>query len=479
MPLAGRPQGGPASARPDLIRAENEKPGTTDWMLVTSRLDRRERWRSPQIEGFCSRTSVRAGETLAIAVSTRPPSPFVIDVYRLGYYGGKGGRHVLRLGPLKGAVQADPKVGSQRLRECPWEPAATLRIPAEWPSGVYLGKLTAERGGVQSYVIFIVRDDRRCDFLFQCSDTTWAAYNCWPTGWSLYHDGRKEWYSGPGVQVSWDRPYAKYWDLVDAPLSLGSGEFLLWEFPVAFWLEKRGYDVSYIGNVDTHNDGPGLLRAKAWLSIGHDEYWTMEMFENVQSAVSQGTHAGFFSSDTCWGVIRLLSSSRGASDRGITRIGKFGPVDPRELGEYPELALFEENAPSEAGLIGARNVYPYVGYADWICADEKSWIFEGTGMKNGDAIPGLVGWEIMGRPADIPGLRVVASGRIRTRGVEETYAATLYAGARGNFVFNASTCWWGDGLSAPPGYVRPWQRLRGPDPRVERITANLLDRFRA
>ena len=24
-------------------------------------------------------------------VSTNPPSPFVIDVYRLGYYGGKGG----------------------------------------------------------------------------------------------------------------------------------------------------------------------------------------------------------------------------------------------------------------------------------------------------------------------------------------------------------------------------------------------------
>jgi hypothetical protein len=40
-------------------------------------------------------------------------------------------------------------------------------------SGVYLGKLTAQRDGVQSYIIFIVRDDRKADFLFQCSDTTW------------------------------------------------------------------------------------------------------------------------------------------------------------------------------------------------------------------------------------------------------------------------------------------------------------------
>ena len=105
--------------------------------------------------------------------------------------------------------------------------------PRGWPSGVYLGKLTAEKDGLQSYVIFIVRDDRACDFLFQCSDTTWSAYNRWPDQWSLYDDGKKQWYWGPGVRVSWDRPYGKYCQVVDAPLSQGSGEFLLWEFPLA------------------------------------------------------------------------------------------------------------------------------------------------------------------------------------------------------------------------------------------------------
>ena len=36
------------------------------------------------------------------------------------------------------------------------------------------------------------------------------------------------------------------------------------------------------------------------------------------------------------------------------------------------------------------------------------------------------------------------------------------------------------GLAAPPGYVRPsvYTSPRGPDPRVERITANLLERMR-
>jgi len=47
---------------------------------------------------------------------------------------------------------------------------------------VYLGRLTtlpdkANTPYWQSYVIFIVRDDRPADFLFQCSDNTWQAYN--------------------------------------------------------------------------------------------------------------------------------------------------------------------------------------------------------------------------------------------------------------------------------------------------------------
>jgi len=55
-----------------------------------------------------------------------------------------------------------------------------ILVPEGWPSGVYLAKLTEEREKLQSYMIFVVRDDRKCDFLFQCSDTTWAAYNRWP-----------------------------------------------------------------------------------------------------------------------------------------------------------------------------------------------------------------------------------------------------------------------------------------------------------
>lgn len=469
------------AAQRDLIRAENEKPGTTDWQLKTVRIDPRSRYRSPGIEGYCSRTSLRAGERLQILVSTNPASPFTIDVYRLGYYGGKGGRHFERLGPFAGKVQPDPHIGEERLRECRWEPAVEFAIPSDWPSGVYVGKLTAERDALQGYVIFIIRDDRACDFLFQCADSTWSAYNRWPDQWALYDDGHKEWYVGPQTRVSWDRPYAKYCQVIDNPLFTGSGSFMLWEFPLAYWLEKEGYDVSYISTVDTHADGTGLLRAKGFLSVGHDEYWSREMYAHVKTAIDAGVSVGFLSSDTCWGLIPFWPSSHGAPHRVISRLGQFGPLEPGAVKNYPEMGRFEQFGPTEADLIGARNVYPYSGGADWICAAEKHWLFADTGMKNGDGIPGLVGFEWMGAPANIPGLQVVATGRIHFGGLDSRYAATNYPGPKDNIVFNCSTIWWADGLSAPPGYKTPSAHgatPKGPDRRVQQITTNLLRRMR-
>jgi hypothetical protein len=176
----------------DLIRAENDRDGTLDWQLTYTRVDSKMKWRSPMIEGFASHSSVRSGDALEFFVSTDPATPFTIDIYRMGYYRGKGGRHLTRLGPYKGKPQSVPAVGEKRLRECKWEPCTTLYIPKDWPSGVYLGKLSATKHRYQSYIVFIVRDDRAADFVFQCSDNTWQAYNQWPDGYSLYTNDRKD-----------------------------------------------------------------------------------------------------------------------------------------------------------------------------------------------------------------------------------------------------------------------------------------------
>jgi hypothetical protein len=464
------------------IAVENARPGTREWMLTNARIDPATKYRCPWIEGYCSHTSIRAGETLSIFVSTNPASPFTLDVYRMGYYGGTGGRLVRTFEPIPGKTQPDAPVGGKRLRDCQWEPALSFKIPGDWISGVYLGKLTTLADGTQSYVIFIVRDDRKADFIFQCSDTTWQAYNRWPSQFSLYDDGREQWYWGGGVEIGFNRPYGKYCQIFDAPLSTGSGEFLLWEFPIAYWLEQHGYDVTYISNLDTHTDLRGLLRAKGFLSVGHDEYWSIEMFNNMKGAIAQGLNVAFLSGNAVCGRILFHPDTNGHENRTFERVGVFGP--PGGTIEFKSMSSLAHERPYANELIGAHSTGPVTGGADWTCALPDHWLFASTGMKRGDSVPGLVGWEWHGDPANIPGLEVVATGPTFSAPGKPnggTYAATIYSGPKGNFVFNAATIWWGDGLSEPPGYVRPKAYIgpRGPHPAVQQITRNLLTRMLA
>ena len=152
--------------------------------------------------------------------------------------------------------------------------------------------------------------------------------------------------------------------------------------------------------------------------------------------------------------------------------------------EFKSMSGLTHERPYANELIGAHSTGPVTGGADWICARPDHWLFAGTSMKTGDSVPGLVGWEWHGDPAQIPGLEVVATGPTFSAPGKPnggTYTATIYPGPHGNFVFNAATIWWGDGLSAPPGYVRPkvYTEPRGPHPAVQQITRNLLERMRA
>jgi len=475
---------GHSSARErNWVRQENELTGTREWLLANPRTDPATKHRCAWIEGYCSRTRVRAGESLSVFVSTAPVSDFSLEIYRMGFYGGAGGRLVSKLGPFRGRTQAEPAVGRNRLRECDWQACTTFSIPHNWLSGVYLGKLTALSGGVQSYIIFIVRDNRPADIIFQCSDITWQAYNRWPDHFALYDNGKEQWWCGPGVEVSFDRPYGKYCQILDAPLSAGSGEWFLWEFPLAYWLEAGGYDVTYVSNLDTHSGAAGLKRAKGFLSVGHDEYYSIEMYQNLQHGIANGLNAAFLSGNTCCGRIELRQSSTGVRCRSFARTDYFGPRDEGMIQRFPSMAAFPHQSPAEGLLLGARsNVAPCTGGADWICSLPDHWIYEGAGMELGDRIPGLIGWEWHGDPAPIPGLAVLATGPTQDAPGKQnggTYTATIYEAPKGNFVFNASTCWWADGVAEPPGYVRPsvYTSPKGPDPRVQRITSNLLARM--
>ena len=464
----------------NLIIRENRRPGTDAWQLTYVYPNAGGGSRTTFVEGFCSHTSVRAGERLAIHLSADPATSVTVDVYRMGFYGGKGGRFVTRLGPFDVAPQPEPPVGPNRLRECRWARAVELEIPADWLSGVYLGKLSNAANRYQSYVVFIVRDGRRADVMFQCSDNTWQAYNKWPGGYSLYDAADPAAPLGGALngttRVSFDRPYGKYPQVVDQPLSVGSGEFLCWEFPLAFWLEAQGYDVTYTSNLDTQNDPDGLLRAKVMLSVGHDEYWSLRMFENVRRAIDRGLSVGFLSGNTCCFVAPLVPGSDNRPDRVFHRAGRYGGLLE---AEKPHMGPFDiPDPPNERTIIGARTISPFNGSGDWVVRKAGHWLFDGTGLKDGDAIPGLVGWEFHGDPAPIPGLDVVASAEtINSGAARATFTATVYPAPKGNWVFNASTIFWSMGLSDPPGVVPPhshYGRPHGPDERVQRITANFL-----
>jgi hypothetical protein len=472
----------PSKENPIVI--ENRKEGTTSWLIKVPEkhceYPDHQYCRRPQIEGFVSKASYLAGDTLSIFVSTDPASSYSLDIYRMGYYNGKGGRLVKSVGTLEGKPQTVPQAGKNNLVEARWDTAYQMVIPNDWTTGVYLGKLTALNDSSlhgsphgQAYVVFILKDDRNADIMFQCSDMTWQAYNRWPYWHSMYDEGQQPWSNTDGARISFDRPYALYINALPmdfAPLSNGSGEFLLWEFPLAFWLEKEGYDLTYIGNTDTHADGQGLLRSKAFLSIGHDEYWTPQMVDNVKNARDNGVNILFLSGNSVSGAVYLEPSSDGRPNRITGRL-----TDDRFL--------------NEAEIMGSTSYG--VGYGDIAFKETNHWIYEGTGIKEGDVAEDLIGWEYHGYPLKKDStLIVLGSGKIEpnkfAREDAPDHAMTIYSGPKGNFVFNAGTCIWNLPLSTPPGFQTPINNqgdqgkytlaYKKEDARIQRITKNLLER---
>jgi hypothetical protein len=460
-----------APAQKNAIRMENQKAGSRDWLITGVKEQHCEypenQWcRRKNIEGYVSHQTILAGEKLKVFVSTNPISDFRLDIYRMGYYGGDGARKMLSTGRLKGLMQAEPKPDSiTNLFECNWKENYSLTIPKDWLSGVYVGKLTAFKDSSQTYVIFIVRDQRKTDFLFQCSDMTWQSYNRWPYWHSLYDLRHLPWNNRPGTIISFNRPYGIYINNLPSdfnPYSFGAGEFLLWEYPLCYWMEKEGYDVSYISNIDTHNDALGLNRAKAFLSVGHDEYWTQEMYDNLVKARDRGLNILFLSGNSVSSILPLSPSADGTPAKIL------GPKRPFR---------------NEFELMG--NSSYGVGYADFVCKKPDHWLFKNTGMKMNDTIPDFIGWEYHGFPVkNDPSLIVLATSDSFKAScckddIMKPYAVTIYNGPKNNIVFNGATCFWSMPLAKTPCYQHPVNSGKPIDftkgyERVTQMTKNLF-----
>jgi hypothetical protein len=177
--------------------------------------------------------------------------------------------------------------------------SAEIVLPADAVSGVYLLRLDDKASHRSSFVSFVVRDDaRQADLIAQRSDFTDAAYNNWDGA-----GNKSSWYLGSPV-VTLDRPLRTAAAL--GGLFSYSAGYFTYEYPMIRWLEREGYDVKYVSNSDV--DARPLSGGKAFLSIGHDEYWTDAMRDHVEGARDAGMHLGFFSSDAVDGEIRFLDA---------------------------------------------------------------------------------------------------------------------------------------------------------------------------
>ena len=167
------------------------------------------------IQGFATDISVDQGQTISFKIDT-DATPYRLDIYRMGYYGGMGARKVATVNPSAHAAAEPAELPDRRARPA-WSTAATGRCRRRGPcrrppspASTSPRSMRTDTGGA-SHIVFVVRDDDgSSDLLFQTSDTTWQAYNQYG-GNSLYVGGPGP--AGRAYKVSYNRPFTTRGDV--------------------------------------------------------------------------------------------------------------------------------------------------------------------------------------------------------------------------------------------------------------------------
>jgi hypothetical protein len=429
-----------ASTSANPVQRENSLPGTPGWQIPAGA--------GTVITGYASETSVVPGQTVHLHVAAPPGSRYRVLVYRLGWYGGIGGRLIVCVPGCDSSRAAiaqpppttpDPVTG---LFRAPWAVTDRVEIPSDAVSGYYEAKLEIVGGshaGAVGSVPLIVRQSPSAPasaVLVQVPVNTWEAYNPWG-GKSLYQFGT----SRHAVEVSFDRPF-------DQKVFHNMGTEL--ELPWVRFLERNGVDVSYQTDADTDANPGSLLHHRLVFSIGHDEYWTQRMRGAFDRALALSTNLMFGSNSGEWRM-------RYAAGRRTIVEWRDPSIDPihdrrldtgffRTLGE-PECKLMgvEHGWAAQRKLTAPPTSYTVVGPArdPWLSA---------AGLVPGDVIPGVVGYEWDSR---IPGCfvgHVVPLMTARIRGSDgvtrsaDMVRATAPSGARVFAMGTMELAWALDGL---------------------------------
>jgi hypothetical protein len=467
---SNRQQGSPAMTIPksNAITQENALPGTNDFQIPDGKGS------SIQIQAYASATSVLPGQNLTFYVSTQKEGMhYLINIYRLGWYGGLGARLVTSISNQIGFAQGyyDPdrhllfncatcRVDTTTgLVEAGWLPSTTFTIPSNWVTGVYLAKFI-DANDKQTYVPFVVKGNEHSLYIAVTSVTTYAAYNDWG-GYSLYRafGGGDETVSpqiaqlGRSVMVSFDRPYTR---------GFGSGDLLLFELDSIRWLERQGYDLSYISSVDLHENPAQLLQHHVYLSLGHDEYWSKEMRDGVELARNRGVSLAFLGADAAYWQIRFEPDSAGVPDRTI--ICYKVETNSHDLSQDPfygqdntrVTSLWRDpvvNRPENAliGIMYSSLTQTQRGFPWKVDASAHSPLLDDTGLRAGQSYGcGLVGYEwdrVFPNEATPKGLQIIGTSlTVNDNKLPDISNTTYYVASSGAIVFASGSIYWAAAL---------------------------------
>jgi hypothetical protein len=455
---AAAPDVAAAYRGPDWIAQENAQPGSLDWIIP----DDPKMW--DKVRGYASHTSVDAGGNFDLYVTTGAPT-WKADAYRVGYYQGDGARLIWSSGELPGQAQSKPVVDAKtHMAEAQWNPNVHVQTDATWPPGMYLIRLTSSDGGA-TFVPITIRDDAsQAPLLVQSSVTTWQAYNGW--GGANHYTGAGGLASTRARVISFDRPYG----------GNGSGEFFGREFEFVYFVERLGLDVSYWTDIDLHERSELALQHKAIISLGHDEYYSTAMRAGLEKARDAGVNVAFFGANAIYRKIRLEDSPLGSSRHQLNyRVASEDPVN----GKAPDqVTVSWRDAPSnkpESSLIGQMYECNPV-QADMVIGDASAWMFDGSGLKNGDKLPNAVGNEydrVMPESATPPNIQVVAHSPVMCRDKPSFADATYYTHSSGAGVFAIGTFWWIPPLKSEC----PNGPATSTDCQIQKVVENILRDF--
>lgn len=434
------------------ITVENALPGSTGWNISPGHMANTE------IQAYANKSSLALGQKLTFFVSTKQAgTQYTIKVFRLGWYHGLGGRLVTTVSNQVGQAQGYFDLNTSVLTGCTrchidtttglveanWLPSYSVTVPSSWTTGIYLAKFI-DAHGLQTYTTFEVTGNATATYMVVTADTTNAAYNNWG-GYSLYDYNSKV----RASKVSFERPSTQQY---------GSSQALVFQADAIHWLERQGYNLAYISDVDLHTNPGILLKHKAYISIGHDEYWTKEMRDGVENARNHGVGLAFLEANAAYWQMRFEPDTAGVANRTIvcykvstynndlTRDPFYGVDNSRLTAEWRDPIL---NRPENAliGIMFSDYTHQQQGFPWKVDPAANSFLLANTGLVPGQQYGcGLVGYEwdkLFQNGATPAGLQVLATtATINDSGQADSSNTTAYISSAHSLVFATGGVYW-------------------------------------